>query len=443
MTLNAVEEDFLIPKKVHKDKYKIVYVIIFFTGIGVLLPWNFFITARQYFMFKLSDEVNGTHSSNVTNDLQFLFENYLSIASMLPVVLVNFVNLVLRRHITPMRRFMVGICIMFLVFIFTLVLTTIDTGKFVNMFFTITMISVVILNLCSGIVQGSSLGIVSMMPGRYIKGFMEGQAASGLIASVANIISIAVIGSPDVSASMYFSMALVFLAITGIGFCQLGKIKFSRNYVKMSSLLDHEVENDIQQPLTSDSIPVSFSRGRQSFFQKYYQLIKIIYWNGLSVMMGFLVTLSLFPAVISQIETTSDNPNWQKYFTPVACFLLFNIADYFGRFLCGFVKFPSQNYPKCLFALSMMRWILVPLIFMCNIPRRKYFPLLLNHDAYPILLTLIFGLSNGYTLTLGLIYAPTLVKDNEKEAVGNLMNVFMCLGLAVGVGLSFLFNFII
>jgi len=287
------------------------------------------------------------------------------------------------------------------------------------------------------------LGIVSMMPGRYIKAFMEGQAASGLIAAVANIISISAIRSPNVSACIYFSMALVFLAITAIGFCKLGKIKFSRNYVKLSSLLDNEIQSSIQVTSTDELIPDPTFRSRQSFFTKYSELIKIIRWNALSVMMGFMVTLSLFPATISQIETTSDDKAWKLYFSPVSCFLLFNLADYMGRFLCGFVKFPSEHYPKSLFGLSMIRWAFVPLTLMCNIPKRNYFPMVLCHDAYPIFLTLLIGLTNGYTITLGLIYAPNQVKDNEKEAVGNLMNFFMCAGLASGVGVSFLYHFII
>nr|AKN21619.1 slc29a-1 [Schmidtea mediterranea] len=440
MLVNANEDDLLLKDtKNVKDKYHLVYFIVFFTGIGVLIPWNFFITAKQYFVFKLTDTGNSTAS-----DLPYKFENYLSIASMVPAAIINILNLVLRRYITPMRRFSVGISLMFLVFLVTLILTKVNTQKDIMSFFIITMISVVILNTCSGIMQGSSLGVISMMPGRYIKGYMEGQAIGGLIASVANILAIVAVSSPDSSAFIYFLVALIFLLITGIGFCRLGKIKFSRSYVKIANQMDNETEDEYPDiAFNTDSLPLSSIGNRQSFMEKYAPLVKQIYWFGLTVTLEFVVTLSLFPAFSSQIVTQSNNENWKKFFTPVTCFLFFNIADYIGRYFCGILKFPSQNYPKTLFFIALIRFIFVPLIFMCNIPTRTNFPIIFYNDAYPIVFTILLGLTNGYFITLSLIYAPSQVSDKEKEAVGTLMNLFLCFGLAFGVALSFVYLYII
>lgn len=43
------------------DSYCFVYIIFFLMGIGSLLPWNFFITAKHYWIYKLSN--NTQHSS--------------------------------------------------------------------------------------------------------------------------------------------------------------------------------------------------------------------------------------------------------------------------------------------------------------------------------------------------------------------------------------------
>lgn len=54
-----------VPLAVHyspEDSYNLVYFIFFLMGIGSLLPWNFFITAKQYWLYKLSN--NTHHSSN-------------------------------------------------------------------------------------------------------------------------------------------------------------------------------------------------------------------------------------------------------------------------------------------------------------------------------------------------------------------------------------------
>ncbi|KAI2556109.1 solute carrier family 29 member 3, partial [Homo sapiens] len=36
-----------------EDRFCGTYIIFFSLGIGSLLPWNFFITAKEYWMFKL------------------------------------------------------------------------------------------------------------------------------------------------------------------------------------------------------------------------------------------------------------------------------------------------------------------------------------------------------------------------------------------------------
>lgn len=38
-----------------KDRFSGTYIIFFGLGIGGLLPWNFFVTAQEYWIFKLSN----------------------------------------------------------------------------------------------------------------------------------------------------------------------------------------------------------------------------------------------------------------------------------------------------------------------------------------------------------------------------------------------------
>lgn len=52
-----------------EDSYCLVYLIFFLMGIGSLLPWNFFITAKHYWLYKLS---NNTHSNSNEDQRSYL-----------------------------------------------------------------------------------------------------------------------------------------------------------------------------------------------------------------------------------------------------------------------------------------------------------------------------------------------------------------------------------
>lgn len=89
-----------------RDKYNLVYLTFLLHGIGVLTPWNMFITADkvqkfnfvfffinflffQYFTeHKLSEEYTGEISPYVTNFMQ-----YLTFASQVPNVFFNWLNI--------------------------------------------------------------------------------------------------------------------------------------------------------------------------------------------------------------------------------------------------------------------------------------------------------------------------------------------------------------
>ncbi|GLD68543.1 netrin receptor UNC5B isoform X1 [Lates japonicus] len=89
-----------------EDSYCLVYIIFFLMGIGSLLPWNFFITAKHYWLYKLSNNTHHGGSEDQRSDLSDYFESYLAIASTVPSVLCLILNYVLvnRDPIIPQRQ---------------------------------------------------------------------------------------------------------------------------------------------------------------------------------------------------------------------------------------------------------------------------------------------------------------------------------------------------
>ena len=81
-----------------------------------------------------------------------------------------------------------------------------------------------------------------------------------------------------------------------------------------------------------------------------------IVWYAVSVFLVFTVTLSVFPAVISQVVSASPHHSgWTgmcpvyvcshsiaisagSYFSALVCFLMFNVSDLTGRYITHFIQ---------------------------------------------------------------------------------------------------------
>lgn len=48
-----------------EDSYNLVYLTFFLMGIGSLLPWNFFIMAKHYWLYKLSNSTDQNERSSL------------------------------------------------------------------------------------------------------------------------------------------------------------------------------------------------------------------------------------------------------------------------------------------------------------------------------------------------------------------------------------------
>ena len=163
--------------------------------------------------------------------------------------------------------------------------------------------------------------------------------------------------------------------------------------------------------------------------------------------MGLAVTLALFPAVISSIKSTvrdSTDSIWTgSLFDALVCFLLFNSADFVGRYLSNWFKMPGK-WKYLLLVFTVLRVLFVLLFLMCNVqPRSDDFIVYLNSDIFPIIITVIFGLSNGFFASLAMVSAPQCVQPEYRETASIIMTWFLTLGLLVGASFSFLFVYLI
>ncbi|EDO37568.1 predicted protein [Nematostella vectensis] len=446
-----------------KDRFKLVYWIMLLQGIGTLLPWNMFITAHMYFTSKLKNEKEFVHS----------FENYFSVAAMVPNVIMFFLNTLFKHKVKLQTRMVTSLVLMTLLFVLTTVLVKIKTTSWTREFFYLTIATVIIVNMATAVYQGGLFGLSGMMPAKYTGAVMTGQGIGGTFAALASIIFTAIWGQDDpITVGFgYFLSAVVMLFLCIITYILLPSLNFARHFMGHSSRdqvdfphmqhnqgsrianwnIDPKKPGRFQSSLSLDA-SVNASTGtylgvelesreiktltveRPPFFLIFKKIAPV----GLSVAFVFFVTLAAFPSLTAKVKSnyTGDNTQWTSvYFTPVTCFLLFNVGDFSGRLLASLAQFPRRG-SILLPIFCFVRVIFLPLFFFCNAQPRTT-PVFFADDGYYIAFMALFGLTNGYLGSLCMMYGPGLVEPKHAETAGTMMAFLLIIGLALGAGFSF------
>ncbi|XP_073338543.1 equilibrative nucleoside transporter 3 [Pagrus major] len=415
-----------------KDSYNLVYIIFFLMGIGSLLPWNFFITAKHYWLYKLSNSTDHSGNEEQHSDLSDYFESYLSMASTVPSVLCLILNYLLVNRLSPNVRILSSLFVILLVFVLTTVLVKVDVSDSRMEFFIGTLVSVAIVSGASNLFSGSMFGISGHFPMRISQALISGQAMGGTLSAVASIVDLAAAKDVTDSALAYFLTADVFILLCIAAYLLLPKLAYSRHYMLAATCTSPGVINEGGAAEGAErrvSVPPL-----QPILRKTWVL-------GLSVFYVFCVSIMVFPAVSSGIQSVhkdSSSPWTTTYFVPLTSFLLYNVADFCGRQATAWLQVPGPT-SRVLPVLVLCRSVMLPLFMFCNYqPRDHLHTVLFTHDVFPVVFNCLLGLSNGYLGTLPMIYGPKVVPRELAEPTGVVMSFFLTLGLAVGSAFSVL-----
>ncbi|KAH0518280.1 Heat shock cognate protein HSP 90-beta [Microtus ochrogaster] len=355
-----------------QDRYKAVWLIFFVLGLGTLLPWNFFMTATQYFTHRLDLPQNmstvtdkssqdtetlpaPTVSAPERSYLSTIFNNVMTLCAMLPLLLFACLNSFLHQRISQSVRILGGLVAILLVFLITAILVKVEMEPLP--FFIVTMIKIVLINSFGAVLQASLFGLAGVLPANYTAPIMSGQGLAGFFASVAMICAIASGSERSESAFGYFITACVVVLLAIICYLALPR------------------------------------------------LISVL---ALSVCFIFTVTIGLFPAVTAEVESSiAGTSAWKNYFISVACFLNFNVFDWLGRSLTAVCMWPDKD-SYWLPGLVVARIVFIPLLLLCNVKQRYYLPSIFKHDAWFIIFMAAFAFSNGYLASLCMCFGPKL-----------------------------------
>ncbi|CAK5043356.1 unnamed protein product [Meloidogyne enterolobii] len=348
---------------IQSDRLNIVYMIFLLHGVGVLLPWNTFLTiGYDYFV---SYKLNGTDQNT---EYRLNFFSYLTAAAQIPNLTLSLLNLFvvikggLHRRIYLSLLVIASICILTISFVF------VDSYGWPFYFFIFTIASVVILNSANGIYQNSIWGLVADFPGQYTNAVILGNNICGiLMAFIYIIILLSRIGI-RLSASIYFGLALLTVIACGFSF----------------------------RLLTKNS------------------------WRGLfNVWIIFFTTLAIFPSVLLKIELYPPGRTFDIFiygdwttsrmlFRQLTVFLNFNLFATIGSWIASYIQWPST---KSLTIPVVARLAFIPLFLACNYQtgtEPRNFVLIKDEWSFVILITFM-SITHGYWSSLAMMYAPRYI----------------------------------
>uniref|UniRef100_A0ABD2VT21 Major facilitator superfamily (MFS) profile domain-containing protein n=1 Tax=Trichogramma kaykai TaxID=54128 RepID=A0ABD2VT21_9HYME len=401
-----------------RDRLNIVMFIMILHGVGALMPWNMFISAPEYFQeHKLSPKSTGDNSTQMYVDY---FSNAVTFSAQVPNVVFNWLNLFLPLAGNLTTRIVYGIFAQVVVFVFTIVLAMIDSSSWANIFFWITMGSVVILNISNGIYQNSVFGMAAKLPGKYTGCVVLGSNISGTFTSVMILLTTYFSPSPRTSAIYYFITALfVLLACFDTYFA----LPINRFYRYHEYLHEKEASQRKTDQLTTGRPP----------------LIKVFKQCALqcfNVWFIFFVTLSVFPSVMMKVQSTTYEVGSSEanYFTLLFCFLNFNVTAMIGSFLASMYKWPSKKY---LIVPVLLRVVFIPLFLVCRyMPNNRTFIFIENDWAF-LIIGALMGLSSGYFSSCAMTYCSTTVEPRYASTAGMFGAAFLVTGVFSGILFSF------
>ncbi|XP_065611527.1 equilibrative nucleoside transporter 1 [Cyrtonyx montezumae] len=442
-----------------QDRYKAVWLIFFILGLGTLLPWNFFMTARQYFIDRLADPKNTSCLSNQTSVgtasnlsyLQSMFDNFMTLCSMVPLLIFTCLNSFIHQRIPQQIRISGSLVAIGLVFLITAVMVKVAMEPLP--FFVFTMVSIIFINSFGAVLQGSLFGLAGLLPASYTAPIMSGQGLAGIFAALAMIISISIGAQQPESYIGYFTTACVAIVLAIFSYFLLPRMDFFR-YYSMKDKTEYRVYNaelETKRDLIKKDEPNGMEQNNSKVIPVHspdekpsvVSIFKKLWVMAVSVCLVFTVTIGVFPSITAKVSTSLGKENkWGLYFIPVSCFLIFNVFDWTGRSLTALFTWPGKD--SCLLpVMVVLRVIFIPLFMLCNVQPRNHLPVIFSHDAWYIIFMIFFSISSGYLASLCMCFGPKKVLAHEAETAGAVMAFFLTLGLALGAAISFLFQILI
>jgi len=388
---------------------------------------NMFLAAAPYFQYRFQDDARIlshfqpaiTSVACVTNLATTLFFNFRQSAASYP-----------RRIVTSL---ILNIAVFAFLSLSTLYMREISSAGYL----TFILIMVFLTSCATGLLQNGAFAFAAGF-GRqeYTQAIMNGQAVSGVLPSLAQVVSVLAVPAKSQSAGedelkiesentatsafFYFLTATIVSIITLVAVFPL--IRRHKNVLLSRVSISHDSE-DGEQPKHKAVSQIT--------------LLKKLHWHAIAIFLCFAITM-FFPVFTQKIVSVRDQTSAPRLFQPDAFiglgFLFWNSSDLLGRTLAALPN-PLKRQPLGLFIFSLLRIGFVPLYFLCNIQNNGA---IINSDTFYLFIVQGgFGVTNGLLASYSMTQSIESVAEGEREAAGSFMVVNLMAGLMVGSLMSF------
>ncbi|KAK9832590.1 hypothetical protein WJX81_002002 [Elliptochloris bilobata] len=379
-------------------------VIYFLCGNAVLLPWNAFITAVDYF----GSTYPGLHTDRLFTVC------YLPLAFLTLVV-----STVLHDHSSARLRVLVSFGAFFLTVLAVPLIDAGTHGQGSSGSLAAVCCLLALGGVLDGMGQGALFGTAAALGPLFVEALVAGTAMSGILVSVLRVITKAAYSDTRqglrVAAAAYFGVAAFFVLACFFLFAfVLPRLPFIKQQQRAASEAQQDVSDlaigDQDQKLGATSL-----RG----------MGRAMWVLAATIVLIYVVTLAIFPGVLAEDVSNS----WLGSWYPVILILIYNLGDFAGKMTPVLVPAATVTAPAPIFACAAARLAFVP---------AYYFAARAGVAPAMMVLTGLLGISNGLTTVWAMVAAPTACATaKSKDLAGNVMITCLVFGLLLGSGCSF------
>ncbi|KAL2650340.1 hypothetical protein R1flu_018468 [Riccia fluitans] len=374
-------------------------IISWILGCVMLFPWNALLTINDYYYVVFPND----HPSRV---FTVIYE---------PLALaVTLIFLYYEARASTKWRVVSGFFLFTTVILLFIVVDLVTHGDGGIGAFVVMCLLIAAFGIADGVAQGGLVGELAYMHPTYMQSYTAGLAASGVISSVLRLVTKASFGDSNFGLR---KGALVFLGLAGAVEIS-GLVLYILIFPRIPAVRHYREKAFSQGSLAVADV---FHTGERTQEERksVKQLIAETWDFNLALVLIYTLSLSIFPGFLYEDTGKHKLGSWYA----LVLIAMYNGADLVGRYIPLIPRLFVNSRPMIL-NLCWIRLLFIPAF---------YFTAKYADAGYMIFLCIMLGLTNGYLTVVVFVRAPKGYNTLEQNAIGNILVVFLIIGLLLGV----------